>query len=61
MFSENVVLEAIIVVVGGLCLYAACAIGWGFSKEIQPLIDDSFGNYPRKRGKNNPDSPREPE
>lgn len=60
MSLDDVVFGAIIIVVGGLGLYAVCAIGWGFSKEIQPHIDDFFGSYPRKRKPEN-DSPRKPE
>ena len=49
MSSDDLVFGALIIVVGGLFLYAACAVGWGFSKEIQPHIDDLFDNYPKKR------------
>jgi hypothetical protein len=59
MFSEDVVLGSIIVVLGSLALYAACAIGWGFSKEIQPSMDDLFGSHPKKGKTDSPEDKTE--
>jgi hypothetical protein len=60
MLSEDVVLGAVIIG-GGLCLYAACAVGWGFSKEIQPLIDQFFGSDPEQRKPDDPETRRKAE
>jgi hypothetical protein len=54
MLSDELLFGTIIVVVGGLWLYAACTIGWGVSKGIQPFVDDFFGSSPRKRKQNKP-------
>jgi len=43
------VFVAVAVIVGGLGLWAMVLVGWGFSKGIQPSIDDFFGSHPRKR------------